>query len=278
VRRSLLATHVVALAIWLGALLFSFANAKVLFDAARPICTVCWKDVTAASTDLASCATCGAILHAGCAAKGCNLEHPGAHECRTPVVLDLAPASSASLGGTPLTGTSLTGTSTWTRVRLREGPVSAERRLLWRLDGTAGAITKEQGGFVGAVVEVPRPAVGDALGRSFALAQVIGCAMGLVALGSVFLTPPGGALRFLRLVAVTGALALAGYSLSLGSELATKRLLLEEPGGATPEVRADFGKSHGISSALALGETLLVLVALALATTRRDDAPPKPAA
>src|SRR5437899_1379074 len=82
-RRSLAAVHVVALALWLGALVFTFFLAKALFEEAKPVCPACFKVTEMTATDptagLVACATCGALHHGTCASAGCALDHEGPH-------------------------------------------------------------------------------------------------------------------------------------------------------------------------------------------------------
>jgi hypothetical protein len=262
VRRTLIAIHVVALALWLGSLSFSVALAGALFSrVTRPICPGCLKSWTSAE-GLLRCTTCGALEHAECATrnKGCALEHDGSHECRT--LPETAPAATGSL----------TGTSSWSRVRIASSDVSPARRLLWRLDGVTKALADAEGRLplTGSCWDIPRPAVGDALARSFDLAQALAVACGVVALGTVLLTPPGGALRLLRAVALALGLGFAGWSVVLAGEVAAKRLPRESFQGETAAERAEFGAVHGLSTLAGLGELAFVLVALALATMAQE--------
>ncbi len=257
-RRSLVALHIVSLSLWLGGLVFSFLLAATLFSSLKPFCPGCVKPLE--NEARVSCATCGALHHQTCAGPGCGLEHEGSH------TLGLPPQVSAI---------SSTGLARWERVKLKSETVAPERRLLWRLDATSAALQAEKGEVAGACFELSRAGVGDSLARSFALVQVVSVGMAIATLLTVLLTPPGGALRFLRVVALGGALGLAVYGLSLGHGVATQRLSLESTVAATPEIRAAFGKTHGIASAVNVAETLLVLVGLVLALERRPE-PPKP--
>ena len=253
-RRSLVAIHVVALAIWLGGLLFSFLLAPVLFGAAKPVCPSCLKRTE--GTSLKACVTCGALNHESCAA--CGLEHDGSHDLGPPVIASVA---SASLG-------------VWERVRVRDDHAAPLRRLLWKLDATSPALDPKKGEVPGACFELPREGVGDALARAFDLSQAVAIAMAIVALLTVLLTPPGGAFRFVRGLALAGALALAVASIGGANTIATKRLSLESTTTASEDVRRDFGATHGLSSALGVGEALLVLVGLVLALAKRDKPAP----
>lgn len=259
-RRALLAVHVVAVALWLGSLVFTFLLAKTLFDAIKPVCPACLK-VTGQGDGLASCATCGALHHGACASPGCALEHAGSH------VLGI-PSSVAIVATTSL--------AHWERVRVTNEAVPAERRLLWRLDATTTAHQAEKGEVRGACFELPRAGVGDALARAFMLVQAVSVGMAIASLLTVLLTPPGGALRFLRALMLAGGLALAVLSLNYGRSIASQRLSLESTVVPTAEVRAEFGKTHGISSVVAVAEAVLVLVALVLALERRDAVKPSP--
>jgi len=253
VRRSLAAVHAVSLALWLGSLVFSFLLAITLFDAVKPVCPACLK--TTEHAELVACATCGGLHHASCAAKGCRLEHGGSHDLVAPRAV--AAVATASLG-------------VWERVRVQDGPFSPERRLLWKLDATSAALQPERGEVPGACFELPREGVGDALARAFDLSQAVAIAMAVASLLTVLLTPPGGGLRLLRVLALTGALVLAVYSLGAAHAIATKRLLLEGAVVATEAIRHDFGITHAFSSIAGVGEALLVLVGLVLALARRD--------
>jgi hypothetical protein len=256
VRRSIFAIHVVALALWLGALVFSFLLAPTLFGASKPVCPACLKK-TDEGAKLGACVTCGALNHETCAA--CGLEHGGSHDLGPPVTASVA---SASLG-------------IWERVRARDENAAPERRLLWKLDATSNATDPKKGEVPGACFELPRAGVGDALARAFELSQAVAIVMAFASLLSVLLTPPGGALRLFRGLALAGALALAAGSISAARSIAAKRLLARETTTvATEEVKKDFDATHGISSSLGVGEALLVLVGLVLALAKRD--PPTP--
>lgn len=264
-RRLIAAIHFVGLGLWLGSLTFSVALAATLFVAiGKPLCPGCQKTWSEAK-EVVACTTCGALEHAECAARlrGCALEHAGSHECRT-LPSDVASPSSSS--GSP------TGLSGWSRVRLASADAPAARRLLWRLDATTVGLKDSSGQvpLVGSVFELPRPAVGDALAKSFDLSQAFAIACAILSLGTVLLTPPGGTLRLFRALALALALALAAASIHVASEIATKRLDRESFVGETPEQRADFGRTHGLSSAAGIGELVLVALALALATMRRE--------
>ncbi len=250
-RPSLVAIHVVALALWLGALVFSFLLAPVLFGAAKPVCPACLKK-TEEGTSLKACITCGALHHEACAS--CGLEHPGSHDLGPPVTANVA---STSLG-------------VWERVRVRDDHAAPRRRLLWKLDATSPALDPKKGEVPGACFELPREGVGDALARAFDLSQAVAVAMAIAGLLTVLLTPPGGALRLVRGLALAGALALAVASIGGANTIAAKRLSLESATPVTEEVRRDFGATHGTASVLGVGEALLVLVGLVLALSRRD--------
>src|SRR5688572_10018329 len=101
-RRSLIALHVVALAVWLGGLTFSFLLAATLFGSLKAVCPACVKPLEKEAT--ASCATCGALHHAACAGPGCGLEHDGP---RTVAV------------GTQVASVTTTGLAQWQRVKVR---------------------------------------------------------------------------------------------------------------------------------------------------------------
>lgn len=261
-RRSLSSIHVVALALWLGALVFSFLLAKTLFDSAKPVCPVCLKTTAAAGDGLASCATCGALHHGACAPGGCGLEHDGSHVLGIP--------SSVAIVST-------TGLAEWGRVKVKEEKIVPERRLLWRLDATSNAHKPEDGEVRGACFEVPRAAVGDSLARAFQLSQALAVGMALASLLTVLLTPPGGALRLLRALALGAALALAIASLNMGREIGTQRLLRESNVVPSAEAVAEFKKTHGYSSMAGVAEALLVLVGLVLSLERRSEpTPPAP--
>jgi hypothetical protein len=251
--RSLAALHVVVLGIWLGALVFSFFLAKTLFDDARPVCPSCLQ--ATAGAELVACATCGALHHARCAAKGCVLEHGGSH---------------ALVAASPVAAVATTSLGHWERVRVQDESVPASGRLLWRLDATSNALDPARGEVPGACFELPRAGVGDALARAFLLSAALGVAMGVMALLTVHLTPPGGALRLMRALAVAGALALALYGVSAAQTIARKRLSLDSNVVPTEAVRKDFGVTHGISSAAGVGEAVLVLMGLILALERRE--------
>jgi len=254
-RRSLFAVHVVALAIWLGALAASFLLAPTLFVLARPVCPACLR-TTKGGEALLACASCGALHHAACARAGCFLAHGGDHRL-------VPPSSVASVASTSL--------GRWERVvRAPDENVSAERRLLWRLEATSAALSPERGEVPGACFELPREAAGDALARAFPLAQVIAVGMGIVALLTVLLTPPGGMLRLLRTGALVGALAVAAASLGLARDIATKRLPLEAATVASAEDHATFDRTHHLASGVGVAEAVLVVVALVLALERRE--------
>src|SRR5207237_1428518 len=112
-RRSLAAIHVVALALWLGALVFSFLLAKTLFDATRPVCPACLKVALSDKDVLAACDTCGALHHGTCASAGCALEHQGTHVLSQP-------------SGVAVVAT--TGLAQWSRVRVNHERGAPERR------------------------------------------------------------------------------------------------------------------------------------------------------
>ena len=263
-RQSLVAIHAVALAIWLGSLAMSFALAATLFGIARPVCAACTAPLlptnapTGPSEPPRACTSCGALVHGACVARGCGLEHEGSHELRGS---DSAPATRPRAG-----------TATWTRVRLLGGEHPPERRLLWRLDGASAALDAGKGELPGACFELPRAAVGDALARAFQLGSLLSVTGAIFSLLTVLLTPPGGALRLFRALALVLGLGLAAWGLALGEEIGTLRLDREAPTGATA-ANAGFGKAHGLSSVARTGEALLVLVACALATIRRPETP-----
>jgi hypothetical protein len=257
VRRTLVAVHVAALALWLGSLVFSFLLAKTLLDAIRPVCPACLGKTE--GTSLLACVTCGARHHASCAAQGCALEHAGSHDLEAPGAV--ASVASASLG-------------VWERVRVRDERVAPERRLLWKLDATSNALEPERGEVPGACFELPRAGVGDALARAFDLSEAVAVAMAIAGLLTVLLTPPGGGLRLIRCFALAGALALAVASIGMAHAIATKRLSRESTVLASAEVRRDFGVTHGIANVAGTGEALLVLVGLVLALTRRHGPTP----
>src|SRR5579883_346239 len=251
-RRSFAALHVVALGLWLGALAFSFLLAKTLFERAVPVCPACQK-VRNVDSPSVRCVTCGALHHSACASRGCGLEHAGGHELRSG---DVSAVATTSLG-------------VFARVKVGDDKVAPERRLLWMLTATSGAQRPDKGEVPGACFELPREGVGDALARAFDLSQAISIAMAAVALLTVLLVPPGGALRFIRGGLLLGAFALAVYGLGAAHGVAEKRLLLETPEGPTQVVRDDFNRSHGMSFAANLAEGVLVLVAFALAGERK---------
>jgi hypothetical protein len=259
VKRSFLAVHVVALAIWLGSLVFSFLLAKTLFDAIKPVCPACL--VTTEKLDTLACATCGARHHASCAKAGCGLEHEGSH--------DLVAAPAVAVVAT-------TSLGHWERVRSKDDHASPERRLLWRLDGTSNALDPEKGEVPGACFELPRPGVGDALARAFLLSAALGIAMGIAALLTVLFTPPGGMLRLFRIVALASAFAGALYGLSAANTIATLRLTRESTTVATEAQKKEFGIAHAFSSVAGISEAALVLVGLVLALERRDEKKPTP--
>ncbi|MBI3723980.1 hypothetical protein HY251_08520 [bacterium] len=274
-RRSIVAIHVVALAVWLGSLAFSFQVAGRLFGGARkPVCPACLKTTTETET-LVVCVGCGALQHQACAKARnglCSLEHLGLREC--------VPPDENVLGKLrKIVTPSLTGTSSWTRVRRTGEDVPPERRLLWRLDACTPALSekKDEGEsksrFVpGACFELPYPAVGDSLARVFEGSQVLGIILGVIGLGTAFLTRPGGAMRLMRAGALALALGLNAWLLfSLSPDIAAKRLALDAPGAPTAEEKAAFGKLHGMSLGGSVGVALLVLTALTLASVRRED-------
>jgi hypothetical protein len=268
-RRSIVAIHTVALALWLGSLVFSFQIAQRLFAGTQPICPACLKPTLDAAPDsVVVCTGCGALQHWSCAKARnalCALEHAGLREVVHPdenVIGKLR----------KLVTPSLTGTSSWTRVRRVGEDVPPERRLLWKLDASTPALTQKPGFVPGACFELPHPAVGDALARVFEAGAVLGIALGVVAFGTAFLTRPGGALRLMRVGAIGGALGLTAWLfLGLSPEIASRRLSLDQAGPPSKEEREAFGKLHGMSMGGSTVVGVLVLTALVLATVRRED-------
>jgi hypothetical protein len=267
-KAALRALHALALGLWVGAVFAIAGGAVDLFAASKPVCPACGKGFEATSPDVIPapplpCEVCGANHHAACLTATGRFDARGAKTCGLGDGGTFAGPHAAPVGSGALFA------------RVVVTPASGPPRHWWRCDRTTPAL-EARGVHQGDVVRIPYPAAGDAAARLFELARFLGIAFGIVALGTVFLTPPGGALRLFRLVAIVLALACAIYGASVAGSIVEQRDRLDAAPADEVQARLTaLGGLHGRASGAGLAEAILAATALVLATAVRP-APPSP--